>query len=119
MSCALDANELGHIFEILAKNELLTSGEHGHGAHAEFKQLRAPGSIVQDIDAAEGDALFRKKLFRSEATASTRLSEQNKLIGANFHIDSAPVEHLPMTSVACKSNPHGKFCAGMNAFRTG
>jgi len=47
------------------------------------------------------------------------LSEQNKLIGANFHIDSVPVEHLPMTSVACMSNPHGKFCAGMNAFRTG
>lgn len=58
MSCALDANELGHIFEILAKNELLTSGEDGHGAHSEFKQLRAPGSIVQDIDAAEGDAPF-------------------------------------------------------------
>jgi len=78
------------------------------------------GELADIALGAEGDApFFRKKLFRSEATASTRLSEQNKLIGANFHIDSAPVEHLPMTSVACKSNPHGKFCAGMNAFRTG
>lgn len=87
MSGALDADELGHIFEILAKNELLTSGQHGHGAHAKFEQLFPSGGVVQDIDGAERDPLLRKKLFRFKAAASARLSEQNKWIGDSFHIE--------------------------------
>ena len=87
MSGALDADELGHIFEILAKNELLTSGQHGHGAHAKFEQLFPSGGVVQDIDGAEWDTLLRKKLFRFKAAASARLSEQNKWIGGSFHIE--------------------------------
>src|SRR5262245_21777749 len=103
MSRALDADELGHIFEILAKDELLASGEHGHGAHPEFKQLFPPGRIVQNVNSAEGDALFRKKLFRSKAAASARLSEQNKLIDDSFHIEpsrcaSALVKDLSTTA---------------------
>ncbi len=61
VSGALTLDELGHIFEILAKNELLTSGEDGHGAHAEFKQLRAPGSIVQTSTPLKAMLLFSKE----------------------------------------------------------
>ena len=113
MSRALDANELGHIFEILAKNELLTSGRYGHCAHAKFEQLFPPSSVVQDIDGAECDALLRKKLFRSKAAASARLSEQNKLFGDTFHIEPSrcsdsscqrPINDPPL---GCQHNHYG------------
>jgi len=46
MPGTLQADEFGHIVEILAKNMLLASGEHGHRAHAEFEQPLLPGGIV-------------------------------------------------------------------------
>jgi hypothetical protein len=42
------------------------------------------GGIVQHVDGSELDAFSRKKLFRAEAAASTRLDEQNKSISV-FH----------------------------------
>jgi hypothetical protein len=42
----LHADEFGHIFEILAKNILIASGEHGYRAHAEFEQPLLSGGIV-------------------------------------------------------------------------
>jgi hypothetical protein len=41
--------------------------------------------IVQNVDGNEINALFRKKLFRSKAAASTGLSEQNEMISGIFH----------------------------------
>jgi hypothetical protein len=41
--------------------------------------------IVQYIERDEVNAFFRKKLFRSQATASTRLGEKNEFIAAVFH----------------------------------
>jgi hypothetical protein len=50
--------------------------------------LLLPGRVVQNIDGNEVNAFFRKKLFRSQATASAGLSEQNKTISNVFHIAS-------------------------------
>jgi len=62
---ALQANELGNIFQVLAENELITAGQNRHGAHAESAQSLERRWIVQDVERYEVDAFIRKKLFRS------------------------------------------------------
>jgi hypothetical protein len=47
--------------------------------------LLLPAGVVQNIDRPEINAFPRKKLFRSQATASTRLGEQDKWIRVVFH----------------------------------
>jgi hypothetical protein len=74
---ALQAHKLGDILEILAENVLVASREHRHGAYAELEQLLFSRRVVHYINRGEFNAFFRKKLFRLEATASTRLSEQS------------------------------------------
>jgi hypothetical protein len=88
----LEADELGHVFEILAKNVLPASGEHGHAAHAKPEQTLLPGRVIQHVDGTELDAFRRKKLFRSQAAASAGLSEQGELIRLAFHIGSFDVQ---------------------------
>jgi hypothetical protein len=46
MPGTVQADEFGHIIEILAKNVRRALGEHGHRAHAEFEQPLLPGGIV-------------------------------------------------------------------------
>ena len=65
MPTALQADELGDIFQVLAEDELITAGQNRHGAHAKSAQLLERRWIVQDIARQEVDAFFRKKLFRS------------------------------------------------------
>ena len=38
MPAVLQADELGDIFQVLAKDELFTAGQNRHGAHAKFAQ---------------------------------------------------------------------------------
>ena len=85
MPAALQTDEFRDVIEILAEDKLLAFGEHRHRLHSEFQQLILPAGVVQNIDRNEFDAFLRKKLFRSQATASTRLGEQHKLIGVVFH----------------------------------
>jgi hypothetical protein len=97
MPCALQADKLGDVLKVLAKNVLIASGEDRHGADAELEQLFQSRWIVHDINRREVDAFLRKKLFRLQATASTRLSEQNKFVGDVFHnrmlaIDESKIE---------------------------
>jgi hypothetical protein len=56
---------------------LIASREHRHGADTELEQLLFSGGVVHDVNRDKFNAFFRKKLFRLEATASTRLREQN------------------------------------------
>ena len=64
MPAALQADELGNIFQVLAKDELITASQNRYGAHAKFAQSLQCRGIVQDIEREEVDAFFRKKLFR-------------------------------------------------------
>jgi hypothetical protein len=46
MPRALQPDELGHVFEVLAEYELRTLRNNGHVTHAEFQQaLAAPGIV--------------------------------------------------------------------------
>ena len=85
MPGALQADELGDIFQVLAENILIASREHRYGARAEFEQLLLSCRIVQYVKRDEANAFFRKKLFRSQATASAGLSEQDELVTVAFH----------------------------------
>ena len=83
---ALHADKLGDILEILTKNVLPRAREHRHSAHPKLEQLLPSRGIVNDVDRAKWNLLFRKKLFRSETAASARLSKQNKWISPGFHL---------------------------------
>lgn len=85
MTASLQADELGDIFQVLAEDILITLCQNRHGANAQFKQSFFCRWIVQYIKRDEVNAFFRKKLFRSEATASTGLSEKNEFIAGVFH----------------------------------
>jgi hypothetical protein len=85
MPGALQADELGNVFEVLAEDVLIASGEHRHGTRAKLEQPVFPGGIVLYVNRGKVDALFRKKLFRSEATASAGLCEQNEIVVDGFH----------------------------------
>jgi hypothetical protein len=74
---ALQADKFGDVFDVLAENVLIASRQHRHGANTEFQQPLEPGWVVHHVNRGEVNAFFRKKLFRLEATASTRLSEQD------------------------------------------
>jgi hypothetical protein len=50
-----------------------------------LEQLFFACRIVYDVNRSEVDTFFRKKLFRPQATASTRLGEQDKLVSGIFH----------------------------------
>jgi hypothetical protein len=81
---ALQADELGNIFEILSEDELITLGDHGNIAYTEFEQAFAASRVVQDINGDEIDFFARKKLFRPETAASPRLGKQDELfVGAH------------------------------------
>jgi hypothetical protein len=85
MPAALQANELGNIFQVLAKYKLVPLRQHRHGANAQFTQPLQRRWIVQDIERDEVDAFFRKKLFRSKTTASAGLSEKYQFSVDVFH----------------------------------
>jgi hypothetical protein len=85
MPAALQADELGDIFQVLAKDVLIALRQNRYGAGAQFFQPLLCRWIVQDIERDEVDAFFRKKLFRSQATASTGLGEKSEFIADVFH----------------------------------
>jgi NitT/TauT family transport system substrate-binding protein len=106
MSRALDANELGHIFEILAKNELLTSGRYGHCAHAKLEQLFPPSSVVQDIDGAQEKGLLKKSGLEAEYIQMNTGIQPQAIIAGNINFFpslstgiSAAVAGLPLVVV--------------------
>lgn len=75
MSTALQADEFRNVFHILAEDELAIFCQHRHTLRPYAEQLLSPRRVVQNVDSGKFDAFFRKKLFRSKATASARLSE--------------------------------------------
>lgn len=85
MPAALQTDELGDVFQVLTEDILIAFGQDGHGASAELGQPLLGRGIVQYVERGEMDAFFRKKLFRSQATASTGLGEKNKFVAGAFH----------------------------------
>lgn len=84
MAGALEADELGNVFQILTEYELLALGDNRDIAYAELEQAFAAGRIVQDINGNEVNFFARKKLFRPETAASPRLGKQDELfVGAH------------------------------------
>src|SRR4029077_19091573 len=77
--------ELGHIFEILAKNELLTSGRYGHCAHAKLEQLFPPSSVVQDIDGAQEKGLLKKSGLEAEYIQMNTGIQPQAIIAGNIN----------------------------------
>ena len=65
MAAALQADELGDIFQVLAKDVLIALRQNRYGASAQFAQPLLCRGVVQDIERDEVDAFIRKKLFRS------------------------------------------------------
>jgi hypothetical protein len=86
MAGALHPDEFGNVVQILAEDVLSASLEHRHRTRAECEQAGFSGRIIRDVDSNEGNVFFRKKLFRSEATASAGLGVQDKIAGGIFHI---------------------------------
>ena len=76
VTAALQTDELGNIFEILTENILISLRQHWHAACAESRKVLLTLRVVQHINRNEANALLRKKLFRSKATASTGLGKQ-------------------------------------------
>jgi hypothetical protein len=85
VTAAVQADELGNIFEILTENVLVSPGQHGHAARSELQKLLLARPVVQHVDRNKVDALLRKKLFRPKAAASAGLGEQNETISGIFH----------------------------------
>ena len=85
MPCALQADKLGDVLEVLAENVLVAPSEHRHGPHPESEQLLFSRRIVHYVNRDEVNAFFRKKLFRSKTTASTGLGEQDEFVVCDFH----------------------------------
>jgi hypothetical protein len=85
MAGTLQTDKLGHVLEVLAENVLVASREHRHSTHAEFEELLSSRRIVHHVNRDEVNAFFRKKLFRPQATASTRLGKQNEFVSRVFH----------------------------------
>ena len=85
MSRTLQADEFSDVFHILAEDELAIFCQHRHTLRPQAEQLLSPRGVVQHVDIGKFDAFFRKKLFRSKATASTGLGEQDELVTCNFH----------------------------------
>jgi hypothetical protein len=85
VSRALQADKFGDVLQVLAEDVLATFCEHRHSLYAEPEQLFSSRRVVQNVKVDKVDAFFRKKLFRSEATASTRLGEQDKFVIYDFH----------------------------------
>lgn len=85
MPAALQADEFGDIFQVLTEDVLFPLRQHRYGAGAKFEQLLLSRRIVQYINRGEVNAFFRKKLFRSQATASTGLGEQDEFVTGAFH----------------------------------
>ena len=85
MTAALQADELGNIFEILTENVLVSLGQHGHTARAQAQESLLAFPVVQNVEGDEAYALLRKKLFRSKTAASARLGKQNEIISDIFH----------------------------------
>ena len=60
--------------------------EDGHFAQPVLvEQKFAAAGVVEDVDHDHVNAVFRKKLFRSQAATSSRLGEVHVLVGVNFH----------------------------------
>ncbi len=85
MPGALQADELGDILKVLAEDVLIAFREHRHAVRAEFEQLLSSCRVVQYVNRDEVNAFFRKKLFRSQATASTGLGEQDEIVTDIYH----------------------------------
>ncbi|HWP56652.1 MAG TPA: hypothetical protein VNL14_02060 [Candidatus Acidoferrales bacterium] len=105
MRGALEPYELGYVFQVLAEDVLIALREHGHGRNAEPQQPFARPEIVDDVDGGEVDAFLRKELFRSKATASAGLREEDELLAGGFH---GPTERDAINAgYACQGAPKG------------
>ena len=87
MSGAREADKLCHVLEILPDYVLLPFRHDGQVAHAVSEQPLTSTRVVQHVDYGEVDALFRKKLFRSEAAASPGLGEEREALGGFHGVD--------------------------------
>jgi hypothetical protein len=85
VSAALQADEFSDVFHVLAEDELVILCQHRHTLRPQAEQLLSPRGVVQNVDSGKFNAFFRKKLFRSKATASTGLGEQDELVTCDFH----------------------------------
>ena len=82
---ALQADEFGDVFQILAKDELLAFGYDRYIAYAELEQAFAAIRVVEYVNGDEIYFFARKKLFRPETAASPRLGKQDELfVGAHL-----------------------------------
>ena len=85
MAATFQANELGNIFHVLAKDVVIAARQNRHAVNAQMVQSLQRLGILRYIQSNEVDAFLRKKLFRSKATASTGLGEKKQSIGKVFH----------------------------------
>jgi hypothetical protein len=87
-AAAVEADELGDVFEVLAADEVAVLVYDRKAANAERLMLFTSTGVIKHVDRDEVDVLFRKKLFRSKTAASSRLGEQNELTGWQSHVIS-------------------------------
>jgi hypothetical protein len=85
---SLEAYEFSDILQILSEYELLAFGHDRHVAHAELQQPLATARVIEDVDMLVVNAFSRKKLFRTETTASPGLREQGESVCDGVHLES-------------------------------
>ena len=80
----LKSDKFGDIFQVLSEYKLIALGNNRDIAHAELEQAFAAVRVIQNINGDEIDFFARKKLFRPETAASSRLGKQDELfVGAH------------------------------------
>lgn len=85
MSGSLQADELGHVFEVLTENEALAFCNYRYVAHPELEEPLTTAGVIQDINGLEVYAFTRKKLFRPKTTASARLGKKYEFFSDGIH----------------------------------
>jgi hypothetical protein len=75
MTATFEADEFRYVLEVLTEHILRAARKNRYRLRAEANELFPSGRIVQYVERQELDAFLRKKLFRSQAAASTRLGK--------------------------------------------
>jgi hypothetical protein len=81
VSRALEADEFRDVFKVLAEHVVSALGHHGDVAQAQLEKALAAARIIGYVHCFEVDAFTRKKLFRPQTAASSRLRKQHEFVG--------------------------------------
>ena len=86
MSRSMQPDKTGDILHTLSANISAIFENDGYATDAEVVHFFTSLGIVLNIDDGEFNIILRKKLFRLEAAASSRYSEEQIAVGRKGHV---------------------------------